>query len=221
MSIRNARRYVSIIMALAAAAVLCGFPPAQAARSSYFDMSEKESTNIKPFPKWTSMVSRFESQEEVSDDSCGKVRFHPCSILQWHRMLDGLKNKPLHQQLDQVNNWSNEHPYIEDQVNWGLEDYWGTPYEFMEISGDCEDYAISKYYSLKELGVPIAKMRIIILQDLNLGGIIHAVLGVYDGKELFILDNQSQHVTPAMRIYHYRPIFGINEDAWWAYYPKN
>jgi predicted transglutaminase-like cysteine proteinase len=221
MSMCNGNRFLLHVFALVMMVALSSPYTAFAGRSSYFDMNEKESENIKPFPKWTSMVTRFDEQKDIPDDSCGKLRFHPCTIMQWQRMLDTIKAKPLRQQLDLVNDWSNEHPYIEDQLNWGMEDYWVTPYEFMEISGDCEDYAISKYYSLKALGVPVEKMRIIVLQDLNLGGIIHAVLGVYEGKELYILDNQSKHVTPAMRIYHYRPIFGINEDAWWAYYPKN
>jgi predicted transglutaminase-like cysteine proteinase len=105
-------------------------------------------------------------------------------------------------------------------VNWGMEDYWETPYEFQEISGDCEDYAISKYYSLRAIGVPADRMRVIIVQDLNLGGIIHAILGVYEDGDLLILDNQAKQVLPAMRIYHYRPIYGVNEEAWWAYYPN-
>ena len=193
---------------------------AYAGHGSYFDMTEKESDNIKPFPKWTGMVSRFTDQKKVPDSDCGKVKFHPCSILEWKSFLESIRDKSLRKQMDEVNTWGNDHPYVEDQVNWGVDDYWETPYEFMEISGDCEDYAITKYYSLKALGVPVEKMRVIILQDLNLGGIIHAVLGVYVDDELFILDNQSAHVTAAMKIYHYRPIFGINEDAWWAYYPR-
>lgn len=190
------------------------------AANSYFDMNETRSDNIKPFPKWTGMVTRYDDQRDVPDSDCGKQRFHPCSITQWRSMIDSLKEESLHKQIESVNKWGNDHPYIEDMINWGIEDYWETPYEFMDISGDCEDYAITKYYSLRALGVSEEKMRIIILQDLNLGGIIHAVLGVYDGSELFILDNQSKQVRPARNIYHYRPIFGINENSWWAYYPK-
>jgi len=194
---------------------------ANAAPSSYFDMGETRSENITPFPKWTGTMERFDDEKKIPDSECGKVRFHPCSIAQWRSMLAGLEDKSFRERLDNINSWSNAHRYIEDQVNWGLQDYWETPYEFMEINGDCEDYAISKYYSLRALGVSADRMRIIILQDLNLGGIIHAVLGVYDDNDrLYILDNQSQQVLPALKIYHYRPIFGINEDAWWAYYPR-
>ena len=90
----------------------------------------------------------------------------------------------------------------------------------MEVSGNCKDYAIAKYYSLRALGIPAERLRVIVLQDLNLGGIIHAVLGIYDGDKLLILDNQVKQVMPALKIYHYRPIYGINEDHWWEYFPR-
>ncbi len=192
-----------------------------ASRNSYFDMSELRFGNLTPFPKWTGVMTRFENQQGIADDDCGTVRYHPCAIKGWGQMLDELKGKPLKEQLDKVNDWSNSHPYIVDQLNWGINDYWETPYEFMEVSGDCEDYAISKYYSLRALGISEDRMRIIIVQDLNLGGIIHAILGVYDDdSNMIILDNQIKHVIPAMNIYHYRPIYGVNEDYWWTYRPR-
>ena len=40
-------------------------------------------------------------------------------------------------------------------------DYWATPIEFMGTgAGDCEDYAIAKYFSLINLGIPEDKLRI-------------------------------------------------------------
>ena len=194
---------------------------AYASEESYFDMSETRSANLVPFPKWTGMVSRYAKQKRVPDEDCGKVRFHPCEIVQWKDFITSIQSKPLHEQLEEVNDWGNKHPYVEDQLNWGIGDYWETPYEFMEVSGDCEDYAITKYYSLRALGISADKLRIMVVQDFNLGGIIHAILGVYDSDGLFILDNQIKQVMPAMKIYHYRPIFGINETAWWAYTPRS
>ena len=194
--------------------------PAYARSASYFDMESKRSGDIAPFPKWTGMMARFAEQKKIPDSQCGQISYHPCSIAEWKNLMEATRGKPFSEQLEIVNDWGNKHPYIEDQVNWGLEDYWETPYEFMEVSGDCEDYAIAKYYSMRALGVPAERLRIIILQDLNLGGIIHAVLGVYEDGELFILDNQSEQVKPALKIYHYRPVFGINENSWWVYYPR-
>lgn len=191
------------------------------AGDSYFDMTSTKNRNISAFTKWTGTMSRFAKQKQIPDASCDRIRFHPCSIKGWREMIDGLRGESLDDQIKAVNDWSNAHPYIEDQVNWGKVDYWETPYEFMAINGDCEDYAISKYYSLRALGVSADRLRIIVLQDLNLGGIIHAVLGVYDDNDrLQILDNQSKRVKSALSIYHYRPVYGINESAWWEYQPR-
>lgn len=195
--------------------------PHVAFASSYFNMSEVFSRDVKPFPKWTGMIERYDEQKEVPDEECDRTQFHPCSIHEWRELISTLRSKPFAQQMDQVNTWGNDHPYITDMMNWGVEDYWETPHEFMEVKGDCEDYAIAKYYTLRAMGMPAERMRIIILQDFNLGGIIHAVLGVYGPKgEMVILDNQSRQVIPALKIYHYKPIYGINEQGWWAYHPK-
>jgi predicted transglutaminase-like cysteine proteinase len=189
---------------------------------SYFEMSEEPNSNLKPFPKWTGVLGRFGKQRKVSDDECGKVMYHPCVIKEWKKLTQEMADAPMEEKLEAINDWVNEHPYVVDQLNWGVVDYWATPYEFMELNaGDCEDYAISKYYSLRAAGVPEDKMRIMIVQDLNLGGIIHAILGVYDDGKLWILDNQIKQVKDAMSIYHYRPIYGTNEEQWWRYYPKN
>lgn len=167
-------------------------------------------------------MSRYKNYQTLPDSDCGKALYHPCEIKAWKTLLSSLQEKPLSKQITAVNSWANKHPYILDQINWGMEDYWETPYEFIAVNGDCEDYAIAKYYSLRALGVSQEKMRVIIVQDFNLGGIIHAILGVYDeNNELLILDNQIDQVMPALKIYHYRPIYAVNENEWWEYTPES
>jgi predicted transglutaminase-like cysteine proteinase len=218
----DVQRKLFFICVAASAIVLASLARAEQgnAMNSYFIMSESRSGNLKPFPKWTNMVERFGEQQIISDDECGNLKFHPCVIKDWKEMIAALKDKPLREQVSTINEWANKHPYIVDQLNWGMEDFWETPYEFMTVNGDCEDYAIAKYYSLRALGIPADQLRIMVLQDFNLGGVIHAILGVYDGEELLVLDNQIKQVRPALKIYHYRPIYGVNEDWWWAYTPR-
>lgn len=186
---------------------------------SYFTVDASRSGDLSMFPKWNGMVSRYGHQRTSPSAGCDIGKKSVCATKEWNDMLSAIRGKSLREQLVSVNSWANKHPYILDQVNWGMEDYWETPFEFIALSGDCEDYAIAKYYSLRALGLSNDKLRIIIVQDFNLGGIIHAILGVYDGDELLVLDNQIKQVVPAMNIYHYRPIYGINEEEWWAYSP--
>ncbi|MSO65276.1 MAG: hypothetical protein EXQ85_05675 [Alphaproteobacteria bacterium] len=90
------------------------------------------------------------------------------------------------------------------------------PAEFFSRFGGCEDFAIAKYLSLASAGFDTAKLRVVVVQDLNLKG-QHAVLAVeFDGKS-WILDNQIKQVIEADKIKHYRPIYSVNDQAWWLH----
>ena len=84
------------------------------------------------------------------------------------------------------------------------------------MSGDCEDYSIVKYYTLKALGVPVDDMRIVVVRE-TIRNIGHAVLAVYDGDDIYILDNLSEAVRPAQRIRNYVPQFSVNEKNRWVH----
>ena len=191
------------------------------ALESYLLWDSVRSEDRSEFYKWNGMERRYVKQQKVPDSECGKAEFHPCEIINWKALVESLKDKPFLEQLRVINKYANAYPYITDPELWGVEDYWETPFEFLEVSGNCKDYAITKYYSLRMLGIPAERLRLIVLADLNLGGIIHAILGVYgDNGELYILDNQVQQVVLAKKIYHYRPIYSINETSWWRYIPQ-
>nr|WP_279347251.1 transglutaminase-like cysteine peptidase [Govania unica] len=133
-------------------------------------------------------------------------------------LLSKLAGRPRSEQIVAINHFMNLAPYVTDMVNWGVPDYWATTREFMQKDGDCEDYAIAKYFSLKALGVPADSMRIVIVEDMNLKT-PHAVLAVYeagaDKGVPLILDNQLPGPVKASSILHYKPIYSINESAWW------
>ena len=86
------------------------------------------------------------------------------------------------------------------------------------VSGDCEDHAIAKYYALQKLGFTQDELRILVVKDLNLG-VGHCILGVITAGQCFILDNQIKSVWTADKIQHYKPIYAINETAWWQFVP--
>lgn len=169
--------------------------------------------DLSAFTKWTAVMPRYESAKADVEECDGE----DCLPQQWEKLLTLLEDKPVKRQLDAVNTFFNAIPYVEDSDNYGMTDYWQTPYEMMKRGGDCEDYAIAKYISLKRLGVAESKMRIMIVQDNNLGGIMHAILEVKIDGATYLLDNQASKVTTANKVFHYRPIYAINTQAWWAY----
>ncbi len=142
-----------------------------------------------------------------------------CLYLQWQRIIMQAKSLTGFQRLSFVNREINRTSYIIDPQNWNKDDYWETPYEFFVYSGDCEDFAITKYLTLKAAGVPEEAMRIVILQDLNLNE-VHSVLAVSLDGENYILDNQFPQVMTDRAIHHYQPIYSINEHHWWRHTPN-
>jgi predicted transglutaminase-like cysteine proteinase len=112
----------------------------------------------------------------------------------------------------------NRKRYVIDPTNYGVPDYWASPVQFLHLNGDCEDYAIAKYLALRELGYDDEELRVVVLDDLNLG-VAHAVLAVYSDDDVLILDNQIDTVVSANVIRHYRPIYSVNERHWWLHRP--
>ena len=121
-------------------------------------------------------------------------------------------------QIIAINGYMNQKRYIIDPRNYGVRDYWATPGQFLARNGDCEDYAIAKYMSLRSLGFKDSQLRIVVLKDMNLG-LAHAILAVYHDGRTFVLDNQIKTVVPADKVYHYKPYYSINEKHWWLHRP--
>lgn len=150
---------------------------------------------------------------------CTRLNRAKCNRSNWEAFIKDQQDISGKDLLENVNLYLNRSPYIIDPVNWNLPDYWASPDEFFRKDGDCEDYAISKYVTLKRLGFPAEKMRIVILHDENLR-VAHAVLAVYlDGKR-YILDNQANMILTDDKILHYRPVYSINETGWWLHQKK-
>jgi predicted transglutaminase-like cysteine proteinase len=170
------------------------------------------------FGQWIQVLERH-LQLDVAEGDCHESTLNSCHMRNWLAFLDGLRDLPRTEQLAAVNRYANEKPYILDMDNYGVEDYWAVVHEFLYNSGDCEDYAITKLFSLRWLGFPIDQMRIVVLQDTNLR-IPHAVLAVASGDDIMILDNQLQEVVSHQEIVHYAPVYSINEAGWWIHQPN-
>jgi len=105
--------------------------------------------------------------------------------------------------------------WVDDRAHWGAEDYWATPAESSgSAGGDCEDFSIAKYYLLKELGVPLARLRITYVRVLTRGGQAHMVLAYYasPSAEPLILDNFDARVRPASQRTDLDPVYSFNDD---------
>lgn len=121
-------------------------------------------------------------------------------------------------ELKALNGLWNRIPYYNDNRHWHAEDYWATPVETQASNGgDCEDYSIGKYFSLKELGVPPESLRITYVRALKLKE-AHMVLAYYPtpDSDPYILDNLSGKVVPASERPDLEPVYSFNDEDLWA-----
>jgi predicted transglutaminase-like cysteine proteinase len=139
----------------------------------------------------------------------------------WDSMLESSKNESLLNKLKNVNDFFNQITYKTDAAHWKQKDYWATPIEFMGTgAGDCEDYAIAKYFSLIKLGIPDDKLRItyVIYKKANSRfEQAHMVLTYYHktGAEPVILDNINRKLELASKRDDLKPVYSFNASGLW------
>jgi predicted transglutaminase-like cysteine proteinase len=191
-------------------------PPSTLRFPSVFGAGETPGANFAAFRRWTSALERAVRETLAYEESCA-MRFQGrCVVAEWRDMIRTLQDRPRREKIDRVNAWLNRFPYVLDPNNWGVADYWASPLQFLSRAGDCEDYAVAKYVTLRQLGFAKEELRVVVLDDTNLG-IAHAILVVVDGPRLLVLDNQIKQVVEASRVLHYKPIYSINETNWWLH----
>lgn len=146
-------------------------------------------------------------------------------VQQWRALMRDARDLPEADKILRVNDFFNRRVAFRDDAEiWGVPDYWATPLEVMgRDAGDCEDFSISKYVTLKLLGVPIERMRLIYVRA-QIGGPhstlsqAHMVLGYYPapGAEPLVLDNLLTEVRPASRRPDLHPVYSFNSEGLWA-----
>lgn len=147
------------------------------------------------------------------------------SVEAWRQVL--LEAEPLGEaeQLQRVNTFLNRRTAFDDDiVVWRAQDYWATPLETLARgAGDCEDFSIAKYVSLRLLGIPAERLRLIYVRA-TIGapdsGVsqAHMVLGYYASPdaEPLILDNLIGDIRPATRRPDLFPVFSFNDAGLWV-----
>ena len=205
--------------ALLLTAVGLSAQPVAAATVPLFGTSEFRVDSLAELPQWQRVLRRADA-EEASLRGCLERpdRCPTRSLRAWATLLRDLAALPPRAQVEAVHRFVNARRYRADAENYGLSDYWATPLEFFRRSGDCEDYVIAKYRSLRLLGLPADRLRMVVVQDM-VRDLPHAVLAVYVDGEALILDNLAADVLPQERFRHYLPYYSVNERSRWVHTP--
>lgn len=139
----------------------------------------------------------------------------------WDKIIQNAKNKDTLHKLKDVNDFWNKIRYSRDKKHWGKNDYWASPFEFLGTgAGDCEDYAIAKYFSLIKLGIPEKKLRITYVKLKRRKTKFeeaHMVLTYYHkpGATPIVLDNINKKLKLASKRTDLRPVYSFNAGGLW------
>ncbi|MEC5397869.1 transglutaminase-like cysteine peptidase [Uliginosibacterium sp. H1] len=149
-------------------------------------------------------------------------RFGPAAgerVLAWQRAARNLPAATDPALIERSNALANRVPYAEDINAWHVDEHWATPAEFVaRNAGDCEDYTIAKYFSLRERGVAADKLRIVYVRAKLRDRIDnHMVLAYYPQPEAdpLVLDNLDPRLLPASQRQDLSPVFSFNDEHLW------
>ena len=156
------------------------------------------------------------------------ARFGPARVVllsDWLQTVNAAKTQGEDGKLKRINDFINRNIAFESDITiWQQTDYWATPLETIgQGRGDCEDFAIIKYVSLRMAGIPSNKLRLIYVkarQNTPNGTIqqAHMVLAYYatPSAEPLVLDNLQASIRPASQRPDLQPVFSFNSDGIYA-----
>ncbi|OUR86232.1 sulfate adenylyltransferase, partial [Cycloclasticus sp. 44_32_T64] len=139
-------------------------------------------------------------------------------VLSWQALVKSAQSLPEKEKLKRVNDFFNQQvEFVDDSYLWGAVDYWATPLEVLaKGAGDCEDYSIAKYFTLRELGVSDSKMRITYVKAIELNQ-AHMVLTYFEkpGVVPMVLDNLNPIIKLASKRRDLLPVYSFNGSGLW------
>ena len=140
-------------------------------------------------------------------------------LARWEALLARAYAPEVLDALDQINGFAHSNLRYElDIANYGESDYWATPLQtLIRGTGDCEDWAILQYISLRYLGVPEEHLRLIYVKATVTNNgvreqVAHMVLGYYgaSSRDPLIIDSLTSTIKPASERKDLKPVFGFN-----------
>jgi len=131
-------------------------------------------------------------------------------------VADNMDKTPDDKVLEVNRFFNNNIRYKSDSRHWDKNDYWASPAESIASGfGDCEDYALAKYATLRRMGIPDSELRINYVR-MKATGEAHMVLTYHpEGKEPLILDNYNKRLLSIRQRRDLSPVYNFNNTGMW------
>jgi len=138
-------------------------------------------------------------------------------LLAWQTLIHDNSSNSDMDKLKKTNEFFNRMQFIADSIQWGKSDYWATPVEFLSSGGgDCEDFSLAKYFTLKALGIEEEKLNMTYVKAMQLNQ-AHMVVTYYPspGAIPLVLDNLVADIQPATSRKDLLPVYSFNGSGLW------
>lgn len=138
-------------------------------------------------------------------------------LLSWQALIRENSELTDREKLEKVNTFFNQMQFIDDITHWKKSDYWATPVEFLSSGGgDCEDFSLAKYFTIKALGVSETKINMTYVKAVHLNQ-AHMVVTYFNtpGAIPLVLDNINGSILPATMRQDLVPVYSFNGSGLW------
>ncbi len=114
-----------------------------------------------------------------------------------------------------VNQFFNQLEYSPDIQTWQKKDYWASRLEFIgQGRGDCEDFAVAKFLTMTQLGVPSQKLFLTYVKAVGYPEAAHLVVTYFQkpGSVPIVLDNYNKQILPATQRKDLIPVYSFTAN---------
>lgn len=208
----------SLLRRVAAAtvtAIVLAAAGAEAASSSFKELAETRFDELLRLPQWRQVLRRLPG-EAARVRACLRGAECDGAAAEMAELVMEARGRDRMAQLERVHAFVNRQPYREDADQFGREDLWQTPLAFAARGGDCEDYAIAKYFVLKLAGVPDADLRIAVMTSAARDE-VHAVMLARVGAEWLVLDNREDAPRSLDSYHDWTPQYAVTQAGGYRY----
>jgi predicted transglutaminase-like cysteine proteinase len=172
---------------------------------------------VSSLPQWNDFSARQDlSLVALAHCEQDEMRCASPEVKRWANLIDQLRPQNKLRQIITVNKWFNRLPYKYDEYAYDQLDYWADTQALLINRGDCEDYALSKYYTLRQLGFSAEELKVTVVYDKQ-NFTNHAVLMIYTNGTRYMMDINSDATEPSALGTRYKPLYSFNEKTAWFY----
>ena len=189
--------------------------PRRATHGDMFNSLTLRTNNASGLSVWNRVKRKISDERAVYQMCDGDGTLCSPRLREWRSVIKSARASGGKDLLRHVNRGVNSLvPYRLDEEQFGKRDYWASPLEFLKSGGDCEDFAILKYVTLVELGIPEENIHLIVGED-SARNIAHAMLSVHIDGRTYVLDSMSDKLLSKSDVTQFKARYSISGyDRW-------